>query len=179
MSRHAIEVYDPEAIQRQLQLEVRRKMQERGEPRRQIRPDAPIFKMFAQYAEAEAAKFEAREAERRRRDPTYKPDALDFTAELVRPFDRSVDYYARLGLEQYAPAVDVKKAYMRLSLRYHPDKQVGQPEGVARNAIDQFKLLTEAYSILSDQPTRRQYDRERDRRSAAYDQHGFYMDETP
>ena len=177
MSRNAIEVYDPEAIARQVQLDVRRKMEASGQPRQQIRADAPIFKMFAETAAKEAAKFAQREEERRKRDPTYRPDALDFTSEPTRAFDRTIDYYARLGLDQFASSLEIKKAYMKLSLKHHPDKQVGKTDEEVAKAIDEFKLLTEAYEILGDQPTRRQYDRERDKRSASYDQFGFNSDD--
>lgn len=176
-SRNAIEVYDPEMVARQVQLEVRQKMKERGEPRQHIAPDAPIFKIFADIAAKEAHKFEQREDERRRRDPTYRPDALDFTNEPTRAFDRTIDYYKRLGLDQFASSNEIKRAYMKLSLLYHPDKQVGKTKAEVERAIEEFKRLTESYEILSDQPTRRQYDRERDKRSAMKDQYGFDSDD--
>lgn len=172
MSRNnALEVYDPEIVHQQARMEVRAKMAARGEKpgQQKISPNAPIWKMFAQIAEREAQKFREREEERRRRDPSYRPDALDFEAAAVREFDREVDYYARLGLDQFASALEIKRAYMKLSLRYHPDKQVGKPESVAAQAVAKFKELTEAYEVLADQATRRQYDRERDKMSAAAD----------
>ena len=149
MSRNAIEVYDPEIVHRQAQLEVRQKMQARGDKPQPIRADAPIFQMFAELAAKEAEKFRQREEERRKRDPTYRPDALDFTSEPARPFDRTVDYYKRLGLDQFASALEIKRAYMRRSLRCHPDKQHGKSAADVEAAIEEFKTLTEAYEILS------------------------------
>ena len=155
-SRNAIDVYDPEILARQAQLEVQRKMAESGAPRQRqpVDPNAPIFRMFADIAAKEQERFAQREEERRRRDPTYRPDALDFAAEAVREFDEKVDYYRRLQLDQFASAGEIKRAYMRLSLKYHPDKQVGKELAEAEAALDKFKQLTEAYEILGDQANR-------------------------
>lgn len=95
--RNAIEVYDPELIARQTQMEVRQKMAASGQKPQQIRPDAPIFQMFADLAAKENDRFRKREEERRKRDPKYKPDAIDFTDEPVRAFDEKVDYCERLA----------------------------------------------------------------------------------
>ena len=114
--------------------------------------------------------------ERRKRDPTYRPDALDFTDEPTRAFDRSIDYYKRLGLDQFASSTEIKKAYMKLSLLKHPDKQVGKSDAEMALAVEEFKALTEAYEILSDQPTRRQYDRERDKKAASVEHFGYDSD---
>jgi curved DNA-binding protein len=63
------------------------------------------------------------------------------------------DYYAVLGLEKSADAAQLKKAYRKLAVKYHPDKNPGD-----RTAEERFKEITEAYAVLSDPDKRRQYD---------------------
>lgn len=60
-------------------------------------------------------------------------------------------YYEDLGVEPTASAEEIKKAYRKLSLKYHPDKPNGDQE--------KFKKINEAYQVLSDGNKRRQYDR--------------------
>ena len=50
----------------------------------------------------------------------------------MRAFDRDADYYKRLGLDQFASSTEIKKAYMKLSLLYHPDKQARLGAGLQR-----------------------------------------------
>lgn len=64
------------------------------------------------------------------------------------------DYYEVLGVDRNATDEDLKKAYRRLALRYHPDKN---PDDKA--AEEHFKELNEAYQILADPGRRAQYDR--------------------
>lgn len=64
------------------------------------------------------------------------------------------DYYEVLGVSRDATADDVKKAYRQMALKYHPDKNPGDPEAERR-----FKEAAEAYEILSDPPKRQRYDR--------------------
>ncbi|CAL8090552.1 unnamed protein product [Calicophoron daubneyi] len=64
------------------------------------------------------------------------------------------DYYAVLGLQRNSSAEDVKKAYRRLALRWHPDKNPNNKEEAERR----FKLIAEAYDVLSDESRRRIYD---------------------
>ena len=64
------------------------------------------------------------------------------------------DYYEILGLERDATAEAIKKAYRRLALKYHPDKNPGDPE-----AEERFKEAAEAFSVLSDPEKRARYDR--------------------
>src|SRR5512141_1332287 len=66
------------------------------------------------------------------------------------------DYYEVLGVERSVGEEEVKKAYRRLALKYHPDKNPGD-----KAAEESFKELGEAYEVLSDQQSR-----------AAYDQYG-------
>jgi len=54
-------------------------------------------------------------------------------------------YYQRLGLADGTPASEVRKAYRRLALLYHPDKNLSDPEG----ASETFKNITEAYDALT------------------------------
>ena len=61
----------------------------------------------------------------------------------------------RLGLDQFASSIEVKKAYMKRSLLHHPDKQVGKSDAEKQAAVEEFKRLTEAYEILGDQPSAR------------------------
>jgi molecular chaperone DnaJ len=62
------------------------------------------------------------------------------------------DYYKILGVMRTANSQEIKKAYHRMSLKYHPDKN--KEEG----AEDHFMLIAEAYEVLSDEDRRRNYD---------------------
>jgi molecular chaperone DnaJ len=64
------------------------------------------------------------------------------------------DYYEVLGVDKNASEADIKKAYRRLAVRYHPDKNPGDHE-----AEENFKEAAEAYSVLSDAQKRSRYDR--------------------
>ncbi|RNF21083.1 putative chaperone DNAJ protein [Trypanosoma conorhini] len=63
------------------------------------------------------------------------------------------EYYEVLGLSVDAVDHDIKRAYRRLALRYHPDKNPGDQE-----AAEMFKRISHAYEILSDEEKRRIYD---------------------
>ena len=63
------------------------------------------------------------------------------------------DYYEALGVSKQATPEDLKKAYRKLAMQYHPDRN--QAEGAA----DQFKEINRAYEVLSDAETRARYDR--------------------
>src|SRR5260370_26930727 len=63
------------------------------------------------------------------------------------------DYYEILSVSRSATDDDIKKAYRRLALQYHPDRN-SAPE-----ATERFKEATEAYQVLSDAEKRSQYDR--------------------
>ncbi|PYO77443.1 MAG: hypothetical protein DMD67_06540 [Gemmatimonadetes bacterium] len=68
----------------------------------------------------------------------------------------SLDYYARLGVKRGADEAEIKKAYRRLAMQYHPDR-VGPDEKAA--AEEKFKEITEAYEVLCDPAKRVVYDR--------------------
>jgi len=63
------------------------------------------------------------------------------------------DYYGVLGLSKDASPDQIKKAYRKLALKYHPDKNPGD-----KKAEDRFKEITEAYAVLSDPEKKKQYD---------------------
>ena len=63
------------------------------------------------------------------------------------------DYYEILGVSKSASGSEIKKAYRKKALQFHPDKNPGDA-----NAEQQFKKAAEAYEILSDQQKRQQYD---------------------
>ena len=64
------------------------------------------------------------------------------------------DYYQILGLDETASADQIKKAYRKLAMQYHPDRNHGNEEW----ANEKFKGINEAFSILGDPPKRIQYD---------------------
>ena len=71
------------------------------------------------------------------------------------------DYYEVLGVQKGATKDQIKDAYRKLALQFHPDRNKA-PEAEAR-----FKEISEAYAVLSDDEKRRQYD--------AYGREGVYQ----
>lgn len=63
------------------------------------------------------------------------------------------DYYEILGVQRTAPQDEIKKAYRKLALQHHPDRNPGDKE-----AENKFKEASEAYEVLSDQAKRQKYD---------------------
>jgi len=77
-----------------------------------------------------------------------------------RPFHASIrqlapgeDYYTRLGVQRSASADDIKKAYRKLAMKYHPDRNKGD-----KVAEEKFKQISEAYNVLSDEKQKQVYD---------------------
>jgi molecular chaperone DnaJ len=66
----------------------------------------------------------------------------------------SKDFYKTLGVEKNANADEIKKAYRKLALKYHPDQNKDNPE-----AEEKFKELNEAYDVLKDEQKRAAFDR--------------------
>jgi len=96
---------------------------------------------------------------RKRTDPSYDPDDDDFTVTPVRKFNTKVDYYKLLEVDDFSTTKDIKGAYKRLALKYHPDKNRDKKPDELGKMQEEFEKIQEAYEILSDRATRRQYDR--------------------
>ena len=63
------------------------------------------------------------------------------------------DYYEVLGVDKNASEDDIKKAYRKIAIKYHPDRNPGNKE-----AEEKFKEAAEAYDVLHDPQKRQQYD---------------------
>ena len=63
------------------------------------------------------------------------------------------DYYEVLGVSKTASEDEIKKAYRKIAIKYHPDRNPGDKE-----AEEKFKEAAEAYNVLHDPKTRQQYD---------------------
>lgn len=72
--------------------------------------------------------------------------------EIWNKHNMSKDYYQILGVSKNASTEEIKKAYRKLALQYHPDR------GGGKDAEEKFKEVNEAYQILSDQQKRQRYD---------------------
>ena len=79
---------------------------------------------------------------------------------MAQPTTRN--YYKILGITQKTAKADIKKKYRALAKQYHPDTNAG-----SKTAEDKFKIISEAYEILSDAKKRKAYDRERSYRKTA------------
>ncbi|MCS6921555.1 MAG: DnaJ domain-containing protein, partial [Elioraea sp.] len=64
------------------------------------------------------------------------------------------DYYDILGVSRGASEEEIKRAYRKLAMQYHPDRNPGNPEAEAK-----FKEINEAYDVLKDAEKRAAYDR--------------------
>ena len=64
-----------------------------------------------------------------------------------------MDYYEVLGVKKDCSTQDIKKAYRKLAMQYHPDRNKGDKE-----AEEKFKKISEAYAVLTDPEKRKQYD---------------------
>jgi curved DNA-binding protein len=64
------------------------------------------------------------------------------------------DYYGILGVPRNASDVEIKKAYRKLAMQYHPDRNPGKEKW----ANEKFKEINEAYGVLGDPQKRKQYD---------------------
>ena len=63
------------------------------------------------------------------------------------------DFYDLLGVSRDASTKDLKKAYRKLAVQYHPDKNPGD-----KKAEEKFKQISEAYDVLKDSEKRQRYD---------------------
>ena len=63
------------------------------------------------------------------------------------------DYYQTLGIGKSASKAEIKKAYRKLAMKYHPDHTKGD-----KAAEEKFKKISDAYAVLSDEEKRKQYD---------------------
>lgn len=64
------------------------------------------------------------------------------------------DYYGVLGILKNASEAEIKKAYRKMAMQYHPDRNPGKEKW----ANEKFKQINEAYGVLGDPQRRRQYD---------------------
>jgi curved DNA-binding protein len=63
------------------------------------------------------------------------------------------DYYKILGVDRKASKAEIKKAYRKMAMKYHPDRTKGD-----KSSEEMFKKISEAYAVLSDKEKRKQYD---------------------
>ncbi len=64
------------------------------------------------------------------------------------------DYYQVLGVDKKASADEIKKAYRKLAVKWHPDKNPNNKKA----SEEKFKKISEAYAVLSDEKKRQEYD---------------------
>ena len=118
-----------------------------------------------------------RDSRRRATDPEFQPRDDDFDRAPVKQFAKDADYYTILGISEEASRAELRKAYRKLCLRYHPDKVKQKRYSVSKaDATQTFVRIQEAFEILNDQATRRQYDRARDAEKAYARQYGWDLE---
>lgn len=76
----------------------------------------------------------------------------------AKDIDFNKDYYKILETDRTASQADIKKAFRKMSLKYHPDRHTSDSEEDKKIAADKFVEVNEAYSVLSDETLRKAYD---------------------
>ena len=69
------------------------------------------------------------------------------------------DYYSILGVDRNASEEQIKAAYKKLALKWHPDRHANESEAKKKEAEEKFKEIAEAYAVLSDEEKKAKYDR--------------------
>lgn len=90
------------------------------------------------------------------------------TSSSSKTAEMSLDFYEILGVEKSASEQEIKNAYRKLAMKYHPDKNPGDEKCTSVPSLrasilgglgaEEFKKVSIAYSVLSDPNKRRQYD---------------------
>ncbi|KAJ1486631.1 DnaJ domain-containing protein, partial [Baffinella frigidus] len=107
-------------------------------------------------AEASEKKDQTKEAEKPAEKVSEGSSSEEDTGEEIPcDFVEKMDHYERLGVKKGASAADIKKAYRKTSLIYHPDKNKGKAKACAQK---NFMASAKAYEILSNKDSRKQYD---------------------
>ena len=90
-------------------------------------------------------------------DITVPLDSLSFCdiigGNIFHTIMAQIDYYKTLGVERSAGSAEIKKAYKKLAMQYHPDRNKGD-----KKAEEKFKEINEAYQVLSDPEKKKNYD---------------------
>lgn len=68
-----------------------------------------------------------------------------------------MDHYEVLGLSRNASKDEIKEAFRRMAVKFHPDKHCGSPKAIKDSATLRFKQVSEAYEVLSDDCKRADY----------------------
>ncbi|KAJ4954161.1 hypothetical protein NE237_030993 [Protea cynaroides] len=120
-------------------------------------PDTSPPNGFPQDEAYSSSKFSANSSVRHSVPPgaSSSTTSMSYTEEqisIVRAIKKKKDYYEILGLEKRCSVEDVRKAYRKLSLKVHPDKNK------APGAEEAFKAVSKAFQCLSDDESRKKYD---------------------
>ena len=166
-SRNAVAVFDAELARKQTQAELRsqaapKKVHEVNKISGKA-PELPpeVQAKMAAALQKEMEKSRRRADEQRRRDPTFRPDAIDLDRSKMKKFNKFIDYYELVGLvrddDKFCSAAELKAAYKKRSLELHPDKQLGRTPDEKIAAEERFHQLQVAYDILTEPATRVAY----------------------
>ena len=91
--------------------------------------------------------------------------------------DGEVDLYGALGVDKSTSNEEIKKAYRKLALRYHPDKVLSSASTSTLDPHQKFQQINFAYTVLSDETRRKRYDSTGKTNESMFEQDGFSWDE--
>lgn len=91
-------------------------------------------------------------------DPSANLNAKIQEARKKQKQAKKKDYYKILGIEKTASDDDIKKAYKKAAMKYHPDRNRNKSEAEQEDSSRKFKDIAEAYGVLSDKEKKKKYD---------------------